>query len=109
MKDKGEYTLNYGLGVDLSLERNPRRYWLIPTFGLEIGGSWSPRLSSTCQTTGCEDKAGHDFVISPRFGVIIYNRSPLWVTLAVSYHMPMKEWNQFRGYKTLLGLHYGMW
>ena len=37
-EEGGELTLVYGFGTQVSFEPDARRRWLIPTFGIDIGG-----------------------------------------------------------------------
>lgn len=41
----------YGLGLDLSLVKNPKRTFLVPYFGLEVGGLSNKNLGTTAQFT----------------------------------------------------------
>jgi hypothetical protein len=42
--------VSYALGLELSLERNPARSFLVPVFGVEIGGLQQERLGGVYQT-----------------------------------------------------------
>jgi hypothetical protein len=64
----------YALGFSLSLERNPRREWLLPVYGLDVGGMIS-------------DAIGGHFQASPFAGLHVYSSPNVFVNLRGGYRL----------------------
>ncbi len=105
----------YAFGLDLSFERNPRRPFLIPFFGLELGGSYTSRMvpvSESCtpsEEESCMEKLGGVFHITPTFGVHLWSDRNFFVSLSGGYSFPMQDYENLRGWRVNLGLNFTMW
>ncbi len=75
--------LKYGLGLNLSVERNPHRNFLIPYFGLEFGGL-NQESFNTLQFT-------------PMGGLFLYYDHRLVVSTSGGYVYPLKEFEKLSG------------
>jgi len=109
-----EDMIYYAFGLDLSFERNPRRPFLIPVFGLEMGGSYTSRLVPTegctvSETETCMEKLGGVFHITPTFGVHLWSDRNFFVTLTGGYTFPIQDYENLRGWRVNLGLNFTMW
>jgi len=110
-----EDMIYYAFGLDLSFERNPRRPFLIPVFGLEMGGSYTSRLVKTdegCTVTAeddCMEKLGGVFHITPTFGVHLWSDRNFFVSLTGGYTFPVQDYENLRGWRVNLGLNFTMW
>ena len=78
-EEGGELTLVYGFGTQVSFEPDARRRWLIPTFGIDIGGLYG--LNS--------DKRAHSFQLSPQVGVLLYTSPRFTISSRMGYILPM--------------------
>jgi hypothetical protein len=85
-----------GLGIDLSLERNPSRDYLIPFFGLELGGMFHKQFENL-------------WVITPTLGVHIWSSENLFVNVTGGYIYPTKKLEELRGYSLRLGVNFSLW
>jgi hypothetical protein len=109
-----EDMIYYAFGLDLSFERNPRRPFLIPVFGLEMGGSYTSRLVPTegctvTETEACMEKLGGVFHITPTFGVHLWSDRNFFVSLTGGYTFPIQDYENLRGWRVNLGLNFTMW
>ena len=109
-----EDMIYYAFGLDLSFERNPRRPFLIPVFGLEMGGSYTSRLVPTegctvSETETCMEKLGGVFHITPTFGVHLWSDRNFFVSLTGGYTFPVQDYENLRGWRVNLGLNFTMW
>ncbi len=109
-----EDMIYYAFGLDLSFERNPRRPFLIPVFGLEMGGSYTSRLVPTegctvTETETCMEKLGGVFHITPTFGVHLWSDRNFFVSLTGGYTFPIQDYENLRGWRVNLGLNFTMW
>ncbi|MBU1412532.1 hypothetical protein KKC22_13555 [Myxococcota bacterium] len=109
-----EDMIYYAFGLDLSFERNPRRPFLIPVFGLEMGGSYTSRLvpvegCTTSDTETCMEKLGGVFHITPTFGVHLWSDRNFFVSLTGGYTFPIQDYENLRGWRVNLGLNFTMW
>lgn len=86
----------WGLGLDLSIERNPKRKYMIPYFGLEIGDMY-------------QNGFGNVFVITPTIGCHLYSSQNLFVNLTGGYIYPSKYLEELRGYTIQLGVNLSLW
>lgn len=100
--------LYWAFGVDLSFERNPKRPFLIPWFGLEIGGSYSTRKIID-EETNLPKEVGGIFHMTPTFGVHLYTDRNLFVSLTGAYTFAIGDHENLSGWKVTLGLNYSMW
>ena len=95
-----ELTLIYGMGTHLSFERNPSRDYLLPFFGFELGGIYSPH------------REGHlnRFQITPRTGINLYASESSFVSLSGGYLIPpFGGLEALRGWRADFGLHFTLW
>jgi hypothetical protein len=88
--------LIYSLGLDLSIERNPYRRWLIPFFGLDVGGI-------------SQRKLGHHFQTSPHLGVYLWATRNVFVTLSGAYQIVPAHLDTLGGWRASAGLNLTMW
>jgi hypothetical protein len=86
----------WGLGLDLSLERNPKRNYLIPYFGLEFGDMFQRQF-------------GNLVTITPTLGVHLYSSQNLFVNLTGGYIYPTRHIEELRGYTVQLGVNFSLW
>ncbi len=86
----------WALGLDLSLERNPTRNYLIPYFGLEVGDMYQSQL-------------GNIVTITPTLGVHLFTSQNLFVNLTGGYVYPSKHLEELRGYTAQLGVNFSLW
>ena len=84
------------LGLDLSIERNPKRDFLIPYFGLELGGMIQKQFGSL-------------LAITPTFGVHIYSSQNMFVNLTGGYVYPTKSLEELRGYTIQFSVDFSLW
>lgn len=113
-ESKVEDMIYYAFGIDLSFERNPRRPFLVPIFGLEIGGSYTSRrvLDEDCTVTAendCMKKLGGVFHFTPTFGVHLWSDRNFFVSLTGGYTFPLQDDENLRGWRVNLGLNFTMW
>jgi Putative Ig domain len=98
----------WAFGVDLSFERNPKRPFAIPFFGLEIGGSYSPREMEKADGEGFE-KIGGVFHITPTFGIHLWSDQNFFVSLSGGYSFPVSDYDDFRGWRVNFGVNFTFW
>ncbi len=89
-------TFIYGLGLDLSVERNPKRRWLLPFFGLEVGGL-------------LQDGLGHRFQTTPHVGVHLFASRNIYVRAAAGYLIAPRELETLRGWHSTIGGNLTFW
>lgn len=86
----------YTLGLDLSLERNPWRSYLIPIFGMEIGGFR-------------QREAGSLFTTTPFVGAHLFSSRNVFVTVTGGYVFPGRSIEQFGGWRVRAGVNAVLW
>lgn len=86
----------YGLGLSLSLERNPKREYFIPYFGLEFGGMKHKNLGNMVQFT-------------PTFGLEIISKENLQFQFGGGYMYPSKSFEDLQGWTTQAGIIFSLW
>jgi hypothetical protein len=86
----------YSVGVDLSLERNARRNWLIPYYGLEMGGFY-------------HDYTKNVFYLAPVAGIWIYSSQNIFVTADLKYQFPTESFEDLKGFKANIGFNFSLW
>ena len=87
--------LKYGMGLNLSLERNPHRNFLIPYFGLEFGGLNQEKFN-TLQFT-------------PMGGVFLYYNHRIIVSAYGGYVYPLKEFEKLSGTFINATINFTLW
>jgi hypothetical protein len=91
-----ERAFAYALGLDLSIERNPWRRWLIPIFGIEVGGFHQRELGSFFTTT-------------PFVGAHLYAARNVFVTVSGGYVFPGRDIDQLGGWRVRAGVNAVLW
>ncbi|MCU0434670.1 MAG: hypothetical protein MUC87_14540 [Bacteroidia bacterium] len=86
----------YTLGLDLSLEKNPKRTFLIPYFGLEFGGISQKQFGSTVQFT-------------PTFGIHVLSKKNLFINLQGGYMYPISNFEMLQGWMGQAGVNFALW
>jgi hypothetical protein len=86
----------YGFGVSLSIEKDPKRHFLVPYFGIEIGGMV---LGDT----------GSDFRLVPIAGVHLWSARNVFVNLQGGYATVPANMNNLSGPRGSLGVDFTLW
>lgn len=86
----------YALGLDLSIERNPWRRWLIPIFGVEVGGLQKQDLGSFFMTT-------------PFVGAHLFATRNLFVTVTGGYVFSGRDIDELGGWRVRAGVNAALW
>lgn len=86
----------YGGGLNFSFERNPKRSYLIPYFGVELGGISQKIIGST-------------FQITPLIGAHLIARRNIFVNLHGGYVYPVNDFERLQGYFAQLGINFALW
>lgn len=86
----------YGLGLDMSIERNPKRTYLIPYFGLEAGGMTAKKYGTTLQFT-------------PTLGVHLLSRKNIFINLHGGYMYPIRNFDTLQGWTGQIGVNFSLW
>jgi hypothetical protein len=86
----------YGGGLNFSFERNPKRGYLIPYFGVELGGI-------------SQSKVGSTFQITPLLGAHLVARKNIFVNLHGGYVYPVNDFEKLQGYFAQLGVTFSFW
>jgi len=88
--------LIYAMGLDLSIERNPYRRWLIPYFGVDAGGLMQKQV-------------GHHFQTSPHLGCYLWTSRNLFVSVSGSYQIVPSQLDTLSGWRAGVGLNLTLW
>jgi len=91
-----ERAFSYVVGLDLSVERNPWRRWLIPIFGLEAGGFH-------------QREAGSFFMTTPFVGAHLYAARNLFVTVTGGYVFSGRDIDELGGWRVRAGVNAVLW
>lgn len=86
----------YTIGLDLSLEKNPKRNYLVPYFGLEFGGMTQKQLGSTVQFT-------------PTLGVHLLSKKNIFLNIHGGYIYPLRNFEMQQGWFAQAGLNFALW
>ncbi len=86
----------YGGGMNFSFERNPKRSYLIPYFGIELGGISQAKVGTTFQMT-------------PLLGAHLIARRNIFVNLHGGYVYPVNDFDKLQGYFAQLGVNFSFW
>lgn len=89
-------SFGYSMGVNLSLERNAKRNWLIPFYGLEFGGFYNKITKNL-------------FYIAPLAGVWLYTSQNLFISAEIKYQLPTYEFENLNGLKANIGFNMSLW
>jgi len=86
----------YALGVDLSLEKNPRRTFLVPYFGLECGEM-------------VQNQFGSVFQLTPILGVHLLSLRNIFINVHAGYVYPFRNYDQLQGWFGQAGIDFALW
>ncbi len=86
----------YTVGLDLSLEKNPKRNFLVPYFGLEFGGITQKQLGSTVQFT-------------PTLGIHLLAKKNIFLNVHGGYVYPLRNFEIQQGWFAQAGLNFALW
>lgn len=86
----------YSLGTTLTFERNPKRNWLLPLFGFELGG-----LN--------QDEMGSAFQSSVFGGVHLWASPNLFVNLTAGYLLVPKQMKALAGFHGGVSVDFSLW
>jgi len=87
---------SYLLGMDMSIERNPNRSFLIPYFGLEFGGLTHKKMGSTV-------------LFVPTFGLHLFSKKNLYINVNGGYYYPISNLEMLRGWYAQAGVNFSLW
>ena len=90
----------YSLGFSLSFERNPKRQFLIPYFGLEFGGVYQKPD---------DQKKIHTAQICPLGGLNLWADQNIFINVTVGYMIPFSHLEDLRGLHVKAGLNFSFW
>jgi hypothetical protein len=96
IKDSISQVFIYSLGVDLSFEKNPNRFFFIPYFGLEIGGLSQKNFGTTIQFT-------------PTVGIHILSKKNISIDLTTGYVYPVRNFETLAGWYGDVCLNFVLW
>jgi len=91
-----ERAFAYTLGLDLSIERNPLRRWLIPIFGVEAGGFH-------------QRETGTFFTTTPFAGAHLYSTRNVFVTVTGGYVYSGRNVDELGGWRVRAGVNAVLW
>jgi len=86
----------YSLGLQMSIEKNPKRYWLIPYFGFEAGGISHKTLGNT-------------FAFYPLAGLHVFATQNFYVNLHGGYCYPVNNFEYLSGYFVQGTVNFALW
>lgn len=92
----GTDAVSAALGFDLSIERNPRRSFLIPYFGLEVGGLFRQTAVSVAAFT-------------PALGLHLYSSRNVMLNLSGGYLFPTARIDELLGYTGRVSIDVALW
>jgi hypothetical protein len=87
---------SYAAGFSLSLERNPQRTWLVPNYGLDLGGIIHDRIGDHLQAT-------------PYVGLHIYSNPNIFVGARFGYRLVPSDLERYGGWHGSLGADFSIW
>ncbi|MEE2755400.1 MAG: hypothetical protein VYA30_02010 [Myxococcota bacterium] len=96
----GELSLIYGFGTQVSFEPDALRRWMIPTFGIDIGGIYGLN----------QETRSHSFQLTPQLGILIYSSPRFTISSRMGYILPMvSALERHRGFIGSLGASVDIW
>ncbi|MBH23567.1 MAG: hypothetical protein CMH57_03690 [Myxococcales bacterium] len=95
-KEDFDQALFYALGLDLSFERNPKRSFLIPFFGLEVGGIYQSELGNMAQ-------------FNPEGGLYLWSGPNISAQIKGGYLLPTTALEEFQGWRFTAGFDFTLW
>lgn len=87
---------SYAAGFSLSLERNPQRTWLVPNYGVDLGGIIHDGIGGHLQTT-------------PYLGLHIYSNPNVFVGGRFGYRLVPSDLERYGGWHASLGADFSVW
>ena len=88
--------LVYSAGLDMSIERNPLRRFLIPYFGVDVGGIVQKQI-------------GHRFESMPHAGVYLWASRNTFISISAGYMIVPSQLDALRGWRASAGLNLTLW
>lgn len=95
-KDTLGVAFKYGLGMQVSFERNANRSYLIPFYGVELSGINQREIGSL-------------FLFNPHVGVWCYSNRNLNISATCGYLLPTKKVDDFSGLFASVSLGFSLW
>lgn len=92
-KAKVDKMYKYAIGMDRSWQKNPRRTYLVPCFGIEMGGVSQKQIGYT----------GH---CTPTLGMHIIATERLFINISGGYVYTFKHTDQLKGYLAQLNVNF---
>jgi len=86
----------YSLGLSFSFEKNPKRAFLVPFFGLEFGGLSQSQWGTTGQFT-------------PTLGLHIISKRNLFINIQGGYVYPITNFDILQGLFLEAGVNFALW
>lgn len=86
----------YAMGIQLSIEKNPKRHYLIPFFGGEIGGMSQKQLGTTA-------------VFFPEAGLYLLATKNIYINLYGGYLYPVRNIDYLSGYSLQASINFALW
>jgi len=86
----------YSAGVQMSIEKNPKRTFLIPFFGTEIGGISQKQL-------------GTALTVFPTIGIHALANKNIYFNVYAGYLYPVKKYDYLSGYSLQASINFAMW
>jgi len=86
----------YSVGISLSIEKNPKRIWVVPYFGLEFGGMSQKKWGTTAQFT-------------PTLGLHIISKKNIFVNAQGGYIYPVTKFDLLQGWYFQGGINFALW
>jgi hypothetical protein len=95
-RERVSLLFSYAIGFSLSLERNPRRVWLIPNYGLDLGGIIHDGIGGHVQAT-------------PYLGLHLYSNPNVFVSARLGYRLVPSELERYGGMHASFGGDFSVW
>jgi hypothetical protein len=90
----------YSMGLTLSFERNPKRQFLIPYFGVELGGIYQKPE---------DGEKIHAAQVNPLGGISIWASQNFFFNVTAGYMVPFSHMEQLRGLRVKAGMNVSFW
>lgn len=87
---------NYALGFSLSLERNPRRNWLIPSYGADVGGMM-------------QDEIGAHFQSTPFVALHLFSNQNVFINARAGYRIVPADMDRLGGFHAAATADFSVW
>ncbi|MBN1339718.1 MAG: hypothetical protein JXA03_10365 [Bacteroidales bacterium] len=86
----------YSVGLSFSFEKNPKRSYLVPFFGLEFGGLSQSQWGTTGQFT-------------PTLGLHLISKRNLFINFQGGYVYPVTQFDIIQGLYLEAGINFALW